>query len=214
MRRLPLVLLALGSWAALIGPAKAHVQVNPTVAAPGDSVKFVFLVPNERSESTVAVSLQIPKDVLPFSFDDPPGWRRTLDKASDGSIEVVRWRGRLRRDGFTEFAFLASTPERAGPIAWKSIQTYDDGKETAWIGPPESEEPAAVTNVSADAPRQNAGGEGDSATPAGASGAPAQTSTADSSSGDSNTLPILLGAGGLALGAVALFAALRGRRAR
>jgi uncharacterized protein YcnI len=65
-------------------------------------VRFEFLVPNERDdESTVEVSLQIPKDVHAFSFDDPPGWRRTLDKASDGRVEVVRWRGRLRSDGLS-----------------------------------------------------------------------------------------------------------------
>ena len=175
-------------------------------------MKFEFLVPNERSESTVEVALQIPKGVLPFSFNDPAGWRRTLDRASDESIEVVRWRGRLRSDGFTEFGFLASTPEREGPISWKSIQTYEDGEETAWIGPPESEEPAAVTQVSADVPRQNAGGEGE-----GGAGAPVATdgttTPAASSEDDSDALPIALGAGGLALGAVALFFALRRRPA-
>ena len=202
---------ALATLAVVVPPAQAHVQVTPTTAAPGDPVKFEFLVPNERDESTVEVSLQIPKDVLPFSFNDPPGWRRTLENASDGSIEVVRWRGRLRSDGFTQFAFLASTPEREGPIGWKSIQRYEDGKETAWIGPPDSEEPAAITQVRAGAPRQNAGGEG-----AGAGDAtPEAAATPTSGDGDGDNrdpLAIALGAGGLLLGATALFVALRRRR--
>jgi uncharacterized protein YcnI len=158
MKRFIGSLFALAMWAGLTASSQAHVQVTPLTAAPGDAVRFEFLVPNERDDvSTVAVSLQIPKDVDPFSFDDPPGWRRTLNKAGDGRIDVVRWRGRLRSDGFTEFAFLASTPQREGPITWRSTQTYADGKETAWVGPPESDEPAAVTQVDADAPRRDAG---------------------------------------------------------
>lgn len=212
MKTLIVAIASVASCTLVVPPAQAHVQVTPTVAAPGDAVKFLFLVPNERSESTVEVSLQVPKSVLPFSYNDPPGWRRTLEKRSDDSVEVVRWRGRLRSDGFTEFAFIASTPEQEGPIAWKSIQTYSDGKETAWIGPPDSEEPAAVTEVSADAPRQNAGGEGEG--DAGAAAAETATTPTSDSGGDedSDALPIALGAGGLALGGVALFVALRSRR--
>ncbi len=44
-------------------------------------------------------------------------------------------------------------------MSWKAIQTYSDGTSVRWVGPPESEEPAAVTVVDADAPLQNAGGE-------------------------------------------------------
>ncbi len=212
MRRMTLAVLLLATWPVLVDPAQGHVQVSPTLAAPGDAVKFLFLVPNEREESTVEVALQVPKDVLPFSFDDPPGWRRTLEKRGDGSIEVVRWRGRLQSDGFAEFAFLASTPEKVGPIAWKSIQTYADGKETAWIGPPDSDEPAAVTQVTADAPLQNAGGESE-----GGEAAPAEAAATSTTSGDDDNrdpLAIVLGAGGLVLGAIALFVALRSRRGR
>jgi uncharacterized protein YcnI len=214
MKRFIRSLFALAMWAGLTASSQAHVQVTPLTAAPGDAVRFEFLVPNERDDvSTVAVSLQIPKDVDPFSFDDPPGWRRTLNKAGDGRIDVVRWRGRLRSDGFTEFAFLASTPQREGPITWRSTQTYADGKETAWVGPPESDEPAAVTQVDADAPRRDAGGEGEGGVGAEvATDAPATPST----SGDDDNrdpLAIALGAGGLALGAVALFVALRRRGA-
>jgi uncharacterized protein YcnI len=195
--------------------AQAHIQVKPTTAAPGDPVQFEVLVPNEGDESTVRVSLQIPKDVLPFSFNDPPGWQRKLEKNDDGSIAVVRWSGRLESDGFAEFAFLASTPEREGPISWKAVQTYEDGRDVRWIGPPESDEPAAVTLVTADAPRQNAGGEGSGAgtTSGEATSEPSETSGSSSGGGDDNRdwLAVALGAGGLVLGAVALLVALRRR---
>jgi uncharacterized protein YcnI len=205
-------MLALASWGGATASAEGHVQVRPTTAAPGDPVLFELLVPNERSQSTVAVSLQIPKDVLPFSFQDPPGWRRKNELAGDGSIKVVRWRGRLAKDGFAQFRFLAATPERVGPISWKSIQTYADGKETAWIGPPDSEEPASVTNVTADASRQNAGGEGAAPADGGSdASAPAQSGS-DGGGGDSDTLAIVLGAGGMLLGALALAVTLLRRR--
>jgi LPXTG-motif cell wall-anchored protein len=214
VKRLNLVLLAVAACAAWPVSAHAHVQVNPTAAAPGDAVRFEFLVPNERDESTVEVALQVPRGVLPFSYNDPPGWRRTLEQRSDESVEVVRWRGRLRSDGFTEFGFIASTPEQEGTITWKAIQTYEDGEESAWIGPPDAEEPAATTEVRSDVARQNAGGEGEG----GGSGTAAPTASAGSTGGsggeeNDNTLPIILGAGGLVLGAAALVVALRRRRA-
>ena len=216
MKRFIVSLLALAMWAGLTASSQAHVQVTPLLAAPGDSVRFDFLVPNERSDSTVEVSLQIPKDVLPFSFNDPPGWRRTMEKNSDGSIEVVRWRGRLRNDGFTDFAFLASTPDQAGPISWKAIQTYADGKETAWIGPPDSEEPAAVTQINADAPRQNAGGEGEGGV--GAEQATDAEATPTASGGDDNSdtlaiIALIVGGLGLVAGVAALLTRRRARSA-
>ena len=65
--------------------------------------------------------------MLPFSFQDTPGWERTNEEAADGSIEAIRWRGEQAEDGFSRFAFLASTPEAEGEIEWKAMQTYDDG---------------------------------------------------------------------------------------
>jgi uncharacterized protein YcnI len=209
---LPVAAVALATAA----PAAAHVQVTPAEVAPSDPVKFELLVPGETDAHTVEVALQIPKGVLPFSFEDQPGWRRTMEQAADGSVGVVRWRGRLATDGFVRFAFLAATPDREGELVWKAVQRYDDGEEAAWIGPPDSDNPAAVTTVSASAPRQNAGGEGSE--PAGgepdaepAPAAPAAAAAGDDG-GTSGTLGLVFGAAGLVLGAAALAVALRRRR--
>ena len=118
-------------------------------------------MPGEKSEAhTTEVALQVPKGLLPFAYEDQPGWRRTLERADDGSVGVIRWRGRLATDGFVRFTFLAGTPEQEGDLVWKAVQRYDDGHEAAWIGAPDSENPAPVTRVTASAARQNAGGEG------------------------------------------------------
>jgi uncharacterized protein YcnI len=224
--RLAVLVAVVAACAAVTAqPAVAHIQIRPTAAAPGDSVLFQLLVPGERDARTVEVALQVPNGVLPFSFENTPGWRRKLELASDGSIDVVRWRGRLEPDGFVRFAFLAGTPEREGELEWKALQTYDDGHEARWIGPPDSENPAAVTDITASAMRENAGGEGASATGDEASPAeedstadesatavptdqrPARTET--SSGDDGNTFALVLGAAGVVLGASALFVALR-----
>jgi hypothetical protein len=158
------LLLAIGTL-----PAAAHIDVRPTTAAPDDAVLFEVLVPNEREQRTVRVELAVPRDVIPFSYEDTPGWRRSVTLNPDQSIRSIVWRGRLRSDGFARFGFLASTPPREGEIQWKAIQTYDDGRKVRWIEPPEGEQPAAVTTVSERFPRQDAGGEsaGRAETPSG-----------------------------------------------
>ena len=216
MRTLLALAAAVLTAAALAAPAAAHVQVRPTVAAPGDPVLFEVIVPGERDAKTIEVTLQVPKDVLPFSFQDPPGWERTNEEAADGSLESIRWRGEQAPDGFTRFAFLASTPEQEGDIAWKALQTYDDGHISRWIGAPDSENPAAVTKVTASAPRQNAGGESGEAATEG-SEAPAATATAAPASApveeDSDSpVPLILSVAALVIALAALALALRPRR--
>jgi uncharacterized protein YcnI len=201
--------------------ASAHVQVRPALAAPGDPVLFQVIVPNERDASTTEVTLQIPKDVLPFSFEEPAGWTRENKEGADGSLESVTWKGELAEDGFARFSFLASTPEQEGEIAWKAVQTYDDGSVSRWIGAPDSDNPAAVTRISADAPRENAGGEGaeaeggePAATATPAADAPrtsAQPAAAVVEDSDS-PLPIILSVVALVLAAAALALGLRRSR--
>jgi uncharacterized protein YcnI len=157
-----LLLPALSLFAAVVmaSSAGAHVQVTPGLVAPADPVLFTVLVPGETESGTAKVELKIPPGVFPFSYEDVPGWQRKVVEKPNGLPDRIVWTGRAAPDGLLRFNFLAGTPAKSTEISWKAIQTYADGKEVAWIGPPESEEPAAVTVVSADAPRQNAGGEG------------------------------------------------------
>ncbi len=153
------------------GPAATHVQVRPAQAAPGDPVLWTVLVPAETQVGTRRVELAVPKDVLPFSYEDAPGWTRRLRMNADGSVRSIVWRGRTAADGLATFRFLASTPERAGPIAWKALQTYRDGELVRWIGAAGSEHPASITTITPAAARENAGGEGEDAKRAAAAAA-------------------------------------------
>ncbi len=174
------VLVTLG-WT---GTAAAHVQVRPSVVAPNDPVEFTVVVPGERPAHTTKVDLKLPAGVIPFAYGDTPGWKRRLITASNGAVERVVWTGRLAKDGYARFTFLAGTPEKPTTLTWKALQTYDDGTVARWIGSPDAESPAPVTKVLADAPRQNAGGEGaeagatEAATSAPAAGAVAPTAAA------------------------------------
>ena len=221
MRRVPRtsrrpLLAALTMAAGLVpaAPAAAHVQVRPALAAPGDPVLWTVLIPSEQEAGTRQVELAVPKDVLPFSFEDSPGWPRSLRKNADGSVRSIVWRGTTAADGLATFRFLASTPERAGAIEWKAIQTYRDGDVVRWIGSASSDHPASVTTISSSAPRENAGGEGADGAAA-ASPATAATPTAtDASDGDGDGPDWLARGLGLAALLVAAFAALAARRGR
>lgn len=142
------------------GSASAHVQVTPAVVAPGDPVEFTVLVPGERDTGTTKVDLKLPPGLIPFSFTDVPGWKRRIVRAADGSAERIVWTGRAAPDGLLRFVFLAGTPEQPTTMEWKALQTYAGGYVARWIGAPDTDYPAAVTEVRADAPRRNAGGEG------------------------------------------------------
>jgi uncharacterized protein YcnI len=194
--------------------AAAHIDVRPTTAAPDDAVLFEVLVPNEREERTVQVELAVPANVIPFSYENTPGWRRTLTLNPNQSIRSIVWRGRLPADGFSRFGFLASTPPREGQIQWKSIQTYEDGRKVRWIEPPDGENPAAVTTVSERFPRQDAGGEaaGGAETPSGPSQGAADTQTDESSEDGSDGTARWLAAAALVAALASLAIALLRRR--
>ena len=163
MTKLSRTVVAAVAAALLLGggtAAYAHIQVTPAVVAPLDAVKFSIIVPGESEAQTTKIELQLPPNLLPFAWEDVPGWKREIVPGDDPlSLGTVVWTGELATDGFVEFSFLAGTPEEPGEMSWKAIQTYSDGTAVRWVGPPGSEEPAAVTVVDADAPLQNAGGE-------------------------------------------------------
>ena len=186
--------------------ASAHIQVSPTLAAPDDAVKFTVLVPGERApHRTDEVVLKIPAGVLPYSFGSTPGWRRTTRLGGNGAVGTITWKGLAEPDGFVEFSFLAATPPKPGEVAWKALQRYDDGTVVRWIGGPDAEDPAAVTEIRAGAPVRNAGGE----SPAGAAAATATATEGDGGGGSGLSLWLSIAA--LVLAGAAFLVAMRRR---
>jgi uncharacterized protein YcnI len=220
MRSAGLALAVLAATAVAAAPASAHIQVRPASAAPKDPVMWTVLVPNERDAHTTRVELAIPPGVIPFSYEDDAGWKRHLTFNANHSIRSVVWTGRLATDGLARFTLLATTPPREGKIAWKALQTYSDGTVVRWIGDPDSDTPASLTTVSKTVPRENAGGEGNSASAAppttttASEPAPAAAAAAASASDTSDTTARVAGFAGLALGAAALLLVVLSRRSR
>ena len=54
---------------------------------------------------------------------------------------------RIPPDQYDSFQFIARNPVREGELEWKVIQRYTDATDR-WIGPPDSENPAARTTIS------------------------------------------------------------------
>src|SRR5918995_503320 len=213
--------------------ASAHVTVQPDEAVVGSFSRLVVRVPNERDDaSTTAVQVELPP--LAFvSFQDAPGWERTVEMTTlDEPLEAlgeevtevvgtVTWQGGAIEPGeFAEFGFSARLPDEPGTLEFPAIQTYDSGEVVRWIGPPDSDEPAALVQT-VDLGAEE--GQGELSVLAEVSGgASGEESAGEEAGGDEaaaasdeeeSSLPLILGFIAVGLGAVALVVALTRRRA-
>jgi len=230
MRKLVVMSASVLAVLVVAGPALAHVTVQPTEGVTGSFSRFVVRVPTERDDaSTIKVEVQFPP--LAFvSFQDVPGWERTVEMQTlDEPLEVfgeeltetvgtVTWEGgEIEPNEFQEFGFSARMPEEVTTLEFAAIQTYDSGEVVRWIGPEDSDEPAArVTTVDLGSEEGqgelgilaelNTGGE-----TSGEGGS--VDGEAASAEGEDSTFPLILGWVAVGLGAVALIVALTRRRA-
>lgn len=206
------LLTALAAALAGAGAASAHVGVSSTDAAAGGFGKLTFRVPNESdTASTVALRISIPEESALASLraQPVPGWTvstTTSDLAtpleSHGEqvtsyVSVVEFRaadgGGIRPGEFQEFALSGGPFPEADQLSFPTVQTYDDGTESAWIEPTvegqaEPEHPAPVltltgTGSTADAATTEAAGATHDATATATDTAAASTGHGDSSPG-------------------------------
>ncbi|MER6303560.1 YcnI family protein [Kitasatospora sp. NPDC001539] len=178
MRSLParriaaVALTAAASVVALAGPAFAHVTVNPGAAAQGGYAAVNFQVPNESdTASTVKLEVNLPLDhplasvrTLPM-----PGWTATVEKSKldkplkvhgsdvNEAVSKITWTAdagtKIAPGQFQEFRVsLGPLPTDADSLAFKALQTYDNGDVVRWIdeaqaGQPEPAHPAPVLKL-------------------------------------------------------------------
>jgi uncharacterized protein YcnI len=232
MRRLIVVGTSVLAVLVAAGPALAHVTVQPAEGVIGSFSVFVVRVPTERDNaSTTSVEVEFPP--LPsVRFMDVPGWERTVEmRTLDEPLELfgeevtevvgtVTWEGGEIGPGeFQDFPFSIAVPEEVTTLEFPAIQTYDNGEVVRWIGPPDSEEPAALVQtvdlgieegqgeLSALAEVSGGSAEGEEEPAEGEGGEEAASDEEESS------LPLLLAWIGVGLGALALLVALTRRRA-
>jgi uncharacterized protein YcnI len=234
MRRAPAAALALATAALSLLPAvaAAHVTVQPASAPAGGFARLDVRVPNERADAgTVKVDVQLPPGIIAASHEPVPGWtvrlaRERLDtpvQTEDGfevdeQIARITWTGRgpdgvIPPGAFRDFGLSLRMPagQPGDVLAFKALQTYDDGEVVRWIGPEDADDPAptvaleaAATGGGHGAPAPTAGG-GETAAPATSTAAPA----ADEGTDTLSIVALILGALGLAAGVAALLTARR-----
>src|SRR4051812_42527698 len=223
-----IVLAAVAALAlALPASASAHVTVQPSTGPAGGFARLDVLVPTERSDAaTVKVDVQLPPGVISASYAPVPGWsvklrREKLDqpiKTEDGfevdeQISRITWTGHGRQGAippgaYQQFGLSVKLPSGrpSDVVAFKALQTYDDGEVVRWIGPEGSDDPAPTVTLTAAAADAGHGVPSESSdAPATGTSAPASAAT-DSNGGGSDGLAIAA----LVVGALGLLAGLAG----
>jgi uncharacterized protein YcnI len=217
-RALPVVVAA-GLMGVYAQSAYGHAVVQPSASRPAEQQVYTLTVPSERSSDVISVSLQVPAEVESLIVREAPGWNVRLQKDGD-RVAVVRWSGnRIPPSQYDSFQFIARNPVTEGTLDWKVIQQYTNATDR-WIGPPDSENPAARTTITESATPVDAINteSGAPTAAAGATGAGGDTAaaagTAAKSDEDSDALPLVLGGVALVAALAALGVALTGRRRR
>jgi uncharacterized protein YcnI len=215
-RALPALAGVCCAIAATAPQALGHAVVQPGAARPAEQQIYTLTVPSERDSDVISVSLQVPDAIDSLLVEEKPGWNVRLERDGD-RVAVVRWSGgRIPPDQYDTFRFIARNPVQADTtLEWKVIQRYTDAIDR-WIGPPDSEQPAARTTISESAtPTDVINTEEGGAAPQKADSGQATADTGGDGGGgdgDSNTVPIVIGIVALVAALAALGIALSGRR--
>jgi uncharacterized protein YcnI len=203
--------------------AQAHVSLHPNTLPAGSFPTIDIRVPNEEtSANTTKVAVQFPPGFIDVSTGYLPGWKATKKtrklatpvKTDTGTVseevsEVIWSGGKFPPETFLDFPISTTIPDGdAGKtLTFKTVQTYENGKVSRWIGPADADQPAPTVNVT-----QKGGVLQDVAgTEAGPGTASSTTQTANTSSttkSSSKKASQALGVAALVVGIVALIAGL------
>lgn len=188
------------------GIAGAHVSVFPKESKTDAYEKYSVRVPVEKDQATTKVRLEFPEGVKVSTVEPEPGWTYEFAKDSEGRFTGITWTAQgdgIKPHEFAEFAFVGKNPSAATSLAWKAYQTYADGTVVEWTGDKESKTPASVTAIA----QATAGADHHGGTESTGHGAAAQaeSTAAQTTTAESNTLPLILSGLALLLSAISLF---------
>ncbi|WEB43977.1 YcnI family protein [Streptomyces yunnanensis] len=171
LRRTTLVTtLATAGLLTAAGSAFAHVTVHPDSYPKGATDgTLTFRVPNEEDNAdTTQVQVFLPTDhPIPSVLVTPePGWTAQVKttklknpiKTDDGTINEavaqITWtKGKIEPGQYQDFSVaFGQLPDNTDQLAFKTLQTYSDGKVVRWIEEPktgqaEPENPAPVLKL-------------------------------------------------------------------
>jgi uncharacterized protein YcnI len=199
-------------------PAWAHVHVESDDAAPGSTSTLTFRVPNESDKGALTTQLSVAlPNVSSAMTEAMPGWTARLDRnTAAGTVSSVTWTAApnvgIGPDQFGLFRISVKLPD-AKSVSLPATQTYSDGTVVKWDQPAlpngdEPEHPAPVLSLTGSGGHDHMEGMGPANPAPSATPAPAAASSAPS---PDDTARWLAG-GALVVAAIAVVAALVGRR--
>jgi uncharacterized protein YcnI len=143
-----LVPLAAAAGAALVAAAAAtaHARISPPVSLAKTLQLYSLAVPTEKSNAfTTKIVLTVPQGFSIDSFVPSPGWHRVLQQTGSGDsavIQKVTWTGgHVPTEDDSLFQFLGETSGN-GTYTFTVQQTYSDGSIVNWAGSESSANPA------------------------------------------------------------------------
>jgi periplasmic copper chaperone A len=220
-----------------VGTAAAHVRVSSTDAAPGGFGELTFRVPNESdTAATISLRVQIPAEtpLASVSTKPVPGWTATVTRGPvDPPIEVhgtpvseavseITWTADpgagIKPGEYQTFSISGGPFPEVDAMTFPTIQTYDDGQESAWIEPTiegeaEPESPAPVLSLAGPGSSDSHGAETPSPTvDTASSDTAADTAAADDGASGIAVTALVVGIAGLVAGLAGLVFGLSARR--
>ncbi|MGH2590962.1 MAG: YcnI family protein [Actinomycetota bacterium] len=177
-------MIGLAVAATLAAPtmANAHVTVQPEEVPAGGFTRLDVRVPNEEDDATTdEVEVKMPDGFAFVSYEPVAGWQVDVQTEKlkqpieaegeelNEQVDTVTWtatdpKAAIQPGAFRDFGLSVGLPADApggDVLTFPALQTYDSGEVVRWIGPPDSEEPAAEVTLTApvDEAAEHDGGE-------------------------------------------------------
>ncbi|TML49522.1 MAG: DUF1775 domain-containing protein [Actinobacteria bacterium] len=135
----------------MAGAAFAHAEVSPPVAKAKAGQVFTLAVPTEEENATTTtVEMTPPSGFAIDSFAPVPGWKRQVQQTGRGEeavIQKVTWSGGSVPTGEDAFFQFLATPTSAKTYTFDVRQSYSNGKVVDWSGPESSDTPAPTVEA-------------------------------------------------------------------
>lgn len=127
--------------------AFAHASFDLGQVPAGSAQELVLRVPLEREAANDRVEVLVPGAFVVDACAAAPGWTCEQAATDDGDTVVTLARQPEGAGDTERFTLTLTAPATEGVYAFPTIQTYDDGVESSWIGAPDSDRPAPRLQV-------------------------------------------------------------------
>lgn len=149
-RRVTAVVLgAAGALVLAAGPAFAHVEADPARVKPGKQATVEFTPEHGCDDSvTTEMDFRVPKGVTDATPEAPDGWTATAEGRK------VVFTSDAVPDGETSFPITFTAPDKKTLLAWKVVQTCQEGVDR-WIQGGDGDKPAPIVGVGKSPPSEH-----------------------------------------------------------